>query len=151
MPSTARTIPFLLLAIFLSIQCRHLEQPHRFYATYNEALSGEANRGWYPKWIPASAVRIHLQNDVDNNRYWLRFEIPKYSADSLKTRLEPVDDKSVVVIRPSGADWWFEGLDDNTRHAEIYRMIDDSSRINSVIAFDKLSEKVYVWGGSIER
>ncbi len=145
-----------LVSTIVTVAACHMDQVHHHYATYREALeAGERRRGWLPDWVPASAVDIHMQGDIDTNERWLRFDIVGSVADSLRQELVPISADSMRGRAPSRSSaWWFEGLiqrqpaNDAALHAELYR--GNSRRVarSVMIAFDRASQHVYVWSGA---
>ncbi|PYP55051.1 MAG: hypothetical protein DMD40_14560 [Gemmatimonadetes bacterium] len=80
-----------VLSTILTLAACHIDQVHRHYATYREATeAGERTHGWLPDWVPASAVDIHIQGDIDTNERWLRFDVVRSVADSLRQELVPL-------------------------------------------------------------
>ena len=145
-----------VLSTIVTVAACHMDQVHRHYATYREAMeAGERTRGWLPDWVPASAVDIHIQGDIDTNELWLRFEVVGSVADSLRQELVPISADAMrgrAPLRSSG--WWFEGLvrrhpaNDVALNAELYR--GNSRRVarSVMIAFDRASQHIYVWSGA---
>lgn len=132
--------------------CACGEQPYRQYATAAEAISaGERATGWLPAWLPSSAQDVHLQNDPDNNRWWLRAKLSRPAADSLRAVLSPVAVESVRVDHPRGRGWWFEGLieqepsSDAGLHAELFRGTGAPVPRTTIVAFDRMSPDIYAW------
>jgi hypothetical protein len=128
------------------------EPPYRHYATAAEAIAaGERDGGWLPGWLPSSAQDVHLQSDVDNDRWWLRAKLSKPAADSLRAVLSPVAVESVRVLYPRGRGWWFEGLieqepwSDAGLHAELFRGTGAPVPRTTIVAFDRMSPDIYAW------
>jgi hypothetical protein len=138
-----------LLYTVLTVAACHIDQVHRHYATYREALvADERTRGWLPNWVPASAVDLHIQGDIDTNERWLRFDVVRSVADSLRQELVPISADSMRARVPSGSSaWWFEG-NGGALNADLYR--GNSRRVarSVVVAFDRGSQHVYVWSGA---
>lgn len=129
------------------------EQPYRTYPDASAAIAaGELARGWFPEWFPRSATDIHLQGDLDTGERWLRARLPAAAARSLRAQLVPVEASEVNVRRPrwSGR-WWFEGLvqqqpaNDGALNADLFRGTGEPVPRTEVVAFDRLSQTVYVW------
>ncbi len=145
-----------VLSTILTLAACHIDQVHRHYATYREATeAGERTHGWLPDWVPASAVDIHIQGDIDTNERWLRFDVVRSVADSLRQELVPLSADSMRGRAPSRSNaWWFEGLNqrrptnDVALNAELYR--GNSRRVarSVMIAFERASQHVYVWSGA---
>jgi len=134
------------------IVCRTYEQPYRFYATMSEALhANERERGWLPGFIPNSATEIHIQNDIDNNYFWIRFNLPKEESDSIKMLLQRAEAGTMTVTTPYDASWWFEGSAEqhptnaNALYSEVFVTDNPIRDHHTGIAFDKSSTAVYVW------
>jgi hypothetical protein len=149
----AALITGLVVCIIVGeIVCRKMEQPYRFYATANDAISAkERERGWFLNFIPNSATEIHIQNDIDNNDFWIRFNLPKEISDSLKLTLQRAAVGTIVFTKPYDASWWFEGLieqqpaNDNALYSDVFVTDNPLENHHTVIAFDKVSSVVYVW------
>ncbi len=145
-----------VLSTIVTVAACHMDQVHRHYATYREAMeAGERTRGWLPDWVPASAVDIHIQGDIDTNERWLRFDVVGSVADSLRQELVPISADAMRGRAPSrSSGWWFEGLiqrhpaNDVALNAELYR--GNSRRVarSVMIAFDRASQHIYVWSGA---
>jgi len=142
-----------LLPLLLIVLAACVEQPYREYASGAAAIeAGELQRGWWPAWMPASARNVHLQGDLDSNEWWLRAQLSPASADSLRALLTPVDAGSVRVRRPwRGGGWWFEALiqqapsNDGALNARLFRGTGTPVPYTTVVAFDNVSETVFVW------
>ncbi len=152
MKPTSTILALIICLSIAGIDCRKLEEPYRFYATANEAVNaGERERGWFPDFIPNCATEIHIQNNVDNQQYWIRFNLRKTSSDSLKQSLILANAETVKVTKPFHASWWFEGLieqqpaNDNALHSEVFVQEKSSNNRIVTIAFDKLSNTIFVW------
>jgi len=143
----------VVVLIAATVACRDPDQLYRHYATYGEAVAAEeVQRGWLPAWVPASATDVHIQGNIDTNESWLRFDVPRISADSLRRGLKPLSAGDVQVRKPSGSRaWWFEGLieqqpaNDAALYADIYRGDGNIVPRSVVIAFDRTSGRVYAW------
>ncbi|MBW3571580.1 MAG: hypothetical protein KY467_10780 [Gemmatimonadetes bacterium] len=151
-----RTLLSLGLFIILALATAGCdEQPYRQYASASEAVAaGERDRGWLPVWLPLSARDVHLQGDLDTNQWWLRVQLSRAAADSLRTVLVPVPADSVRAQRPRGSGrWWFEALvqhapeNDHALNAHLFRGTGRPVPRTTIVAFDRLSDRVYVWGG----
>jgi hypothetical protein len=132
--------------------CRDPDQIYREYPSQAEATAaGEVERGWLPEWIPAEARHLHLQNDVDTNEWWLRFDLDSAPAARLKRNLERVPPTAVRLSKPSRAAWWFDGLvqkepaNDAALNAQLFRRCCDPLQRSVVLAFDRNTPTVYVW------
>ena len=135
-----------VLSTIVTVAACHMDQVHRHYATYREATdAGERARGWLPDWVPASAVDIHIQGDIDTNERWLRFDVVRSVADSLRQELVPISADSMRGRAPSRSSAWWN---DVALNAELYR--GNSRRVarSILIAFDRASQHVYVWSGA---
>lgn len=136
-------------AILALVACT--EQPYRHYATAAEATrAGERERGWLPAWLPASAVDVHLQGDLDSNPWWVRAKLSRPAADSVRAILTPIAAESVRVLHPQGAgDWSFEGLiqqepaNDAALYAELFRGKGAPVPRTTIVAFDRTSPDLY--------
>lgn len=142
----------LMLIGFMALPGCNDELVYRHYSNHAAAVAaGEVQRGWLPEWIPSTASDLHLQNDLDSNEWWLRFQLPVATRDSLKTHLEAADAASVHVSRPWRATWWFEGLiqkepaNDAALNAQLFRRCCDAQRRSLVLAFDRNTPTVYIW------
>jgi len=95
--------------------------------------------------VPASAVDIHIQADIDTNERWLRFDVVRSVADSLRQELVPISADSMRGRAPSRSSAWWN---DVALNAELYR--GNSRRVarSILIAFDRASQHVYVWSGA---
>ena len=131
------------------------EQLHRFYHRHSQAVAaGEVLRGWLPAWVPPQARDIHIQSELDNNHWWIRFALDGEDARKFRSVLGSIPDSEVeqVVLRSSPAygDWWFEGLvqlqpaNDDALSADIFR--GEVRGRQCFVAFDRVSPTVYVWG-----
>jgi hypothetical protein len=151
MKRKARLISFCMMAFLLSACSERFTE---YYPKYEDAKKdGAVKRGWIPEIVPTTATEIHEQHDLDTNDVWIRFTVPSSDRDRLTTGLKRLSDDEVLKVRvrnPSKADWWFEGLiqqspaNDNALNAEIYvvKCHEDKS---GYIAFDRTSQKVYYW------
>jgi hypothetical protein len=135
--------------------CSRTEQPHRFYSQLTQAVAaGEVTRGWLPAWVPQGARAIHIQSDLDTNRWWVRFTLPPEEARKLRSVLESIPDSDVAqlveVTRPAYGDWWFGSLvqnepaNDGAFSADFFH--GQVRGHQCYVAFDRVEPEVYVWG-----
>jgi hypothetical protein len=145
-----------LVVSIASIACAESpERPYRHYASASEAVAaGERERGWLPGWVPGSARDVHLRRDLDTNAWWLRVRLSPPASDSLRALVSPVPADSVRVGRRPWrvGRWWFEALvqhapeNDNALNAELFRGTGTPVPRTVVIAFDRTSDLVFIWG-----
>ena len=143
---------FLCVIALLLSACS--ERFTEYYPKYEDAVKhGAIKRGWIPEIVPTTATEIHEQHDLATNNVWIRFTIPSSDKNRLTTGLKKLSDaeiQKVKVQRPSKADWWFEGLiqqspaNDNALNAEIF-IVKCHEGESGYIAFDRTSQKVYYW------
>ena len=150
----AMRILFFLFLLFLLCSCS--EQLHRRYETTSSAIAaGEKERGWLPRWIPASATDIHIQGDQDTNQVWVRLNLPEAELKGLKNQMERLPEVEVEKARwvwpRNSADWWFEGLiqhqpsNNSALHADIFTGKPPAFEKTTYVAFDRVSNRVYAW------
>ncbi|MGY0800151.1 hypothetical protein ACW7G0_14005 [Lysobacter sp. A286] len=71
----------LVLLVLGAAGCWPGERPEVSYANMAEAIKhGAVDRGWIPKWIPASATNIREIHDLDTNESMMAFDM--VSSDS---------------------------------------------------------------------
>lgn len=131
------------------------ERPYRHYPSAAEAVAaGERQRGWLPAWIPGSARDVHLRGDLDTDAWWLRVRLSPAATDSLRALVSPVPADSVRAGRRPWrvGEWWFEALvqqapeNDNALNAELFRGTGTPVPRTVVVAFDRTSDLVFIWG-----
>jgi hypothetical protein len=140
-----------LIAILLS-GCS--ERFTEYYPKYEDAVQdGAVKRGWIPEIVPTTATEIHEQHDLDSNDVWIRFTVPRLDRDRLTSGLKKLSDDEILKLKvrhPARADWWFEGLiqqspaNDNALNAEIYTLKCHDDRAGYV-AFDRTGPRIYYW------
>lgn len=142
----------LLLCVitFQLIACS--ERATKYYPKYEDAASDSAvKRGWIPEIVPKTATEIHEQHDLDTNDVWLRFNVPSLGKGKLSAGLKGLTDEEISKIKlknPSKADWWFEGLiqqspsNDNALNAEVFRV---NCNGDGYLAIDRSTQRVYYW------
>ena len=73
----------------------------------------QAQQGWIPDWLPATAKEIHIQYDIDTNCRWFRFKLDKKSQNAFIMNFQPLspdEAKNIKVPAPRRAEWWFKEL-----------------------------------------
>lgn len=120
-----------------------------FYKKYEDAAKeGAVQRGWIPEIVPKNAREIHEQHDLDTNEVWVRFYIQKEEKSRVTAGLKKLTDDEILKIKlkyPSKANWWFEGLvqqspsNDNALNAEIYSV---KCNGDGYLALERTSQQV---------
>jgi hypothetical protein len=151
MKTNTKFILSILIVICL-LACSERQTNH--YPKYEDAVKdGAINRGWLPEIVPATAIEIYEQHDLDTNDVWIRFTLSSSERESIIRNLNILSHKEIIEIKlrnPSSVNWWFEGViqqspeNDNALNANIYAVKCFGGR-NGYIAFDRTSQKVYYW------
>jgi hypothetical protein len=117
-----------------------LEQPSKFYSTYQDAKQdGAVTRGWIPSFVPTSAFQIHEKHDLDSNAHWLKFRFPPADGKAIVARATKLDrgQSRSPRSRPNASWWQVEG---NSR-LEIYQLPVDGG----YLAVDWTQSEAYYW------
>jgi hypothetical protein len=77
------------------------EKQYNDYTSLVEA--GEIERGWAPKFLPASATNIHIKYNLENNAILLAFDFDPADAAAMTQACHPVNLAPTPTLT---ADWW---------------------------------------------
>ena len=149
-----RTTTAIILLIVSALLSACSEVSTSYYPTYEAAVKdGAVKRGWIPEIVPESATELHEEHDLDTNNVWLRFNLSNSEKSRLTAGLQKLSHQDISKTKlryPSKADWWFEGLiqqspaNEGALNADIYTLKCYNGK-NGYLAFDRVSEKVYYW------
>lgn len=84
----------------------YFETPQVYYRTYDDMMAdGAMIRGWVPTFVPPSASNFEERHNVDTNRSWLRFTVPKEDIADMEAALVKVECDALVLSRYPGGSW----------------------------------------------
>src|SRR5688572_23920542 len=69
----------------------HAENVVTSYPSYADAeRDGFIERGWIPAFVPRSARDLFEVANLDSNRWWLRFQLPRAEALAMTVPMKPL-------------------------------------------------------------
>ena len=152
-------VALLAVAANYLLGCTDSEIKTNHYQTYTDALNDRAvQRGWYPKLIPASAIDIKEQHDLDTNQVWIRFRIStedkKVMLDKMR-KLTNDEIRSLEIITPKVDGWWFgqlagqEPKTEGEKITDVYVGTCENGSIyeRSYLVIDRENSYLYYWCG----
>ena len=104
-------LALVLVAATIPATLRRFQQPATFYTTYAEAVTAQAvQRGDIPRFIPATATRIHARNNRGTGQRFVRFDFQKAETPAITRGMKRISSEAelerVPVPSPGWSKWW---------------------------------------------